>query len=397
MSDTALSREARDALAQAATDLPSGGASFIQTAPTPASAPPASTRGAVGWARANLFSTPGSGVLTVVAVALIAWVAVSLVRYLVVDAVWSGTDGAPCRAHPDGACWAFVRTKFDYFRFGSYPVAQRWRIDAAELVGAVLVGWLLWTAAPRRGLAAALFFLAYPVLAFVLLRGLGIPGLPVVDTSLWGGLFVTLLMSVVGIEASLPCGVLLALGRRSRLPVVRAASTVFIEVIRGVPFITVLFMANVMLPLFVPDWLSPDRLLRPLIGTAVFASAYMAEVVRGGLQAMPKGQAEGAAAMGLSTWQGLRLIILPQALTIVIPGIVSNFIGLFMDTTLVAVVGIFDLLRTVEVARLDPAWAGPTISTTSYVFAALVFWVFCFGMSRYSQLTERRLSAGRRH
>ena len=190
---------------------------------------------------------------------------------------------------------------------------------------------------------------------------------------------------------------LLALGRRSRLPIIRAACTVFIEVVRGVPFITVLFMANFMLPLFVPDWLSPDRLLRPLIGTALFAAAYMAEVVRGGLQAMPKGQAEGASALGLGYWQGMRLIILPQALTTVIPGIVSTFIGLFKDTTLVSVVGMFDFLRTVEAARLDTTWAGPTISTTSYAFAAIVYWVFCFGMSRYSQYTERRLHAGRKH
>ena len=166
---------------------------------------------------------------------------------------------------------------------------------------------------------------------------------------------------------------------------------------RGVPFITVLFMANFMLPMFLPDDWSPDRLLRPLVGTALFAAAYMAEVVRGGLQAMPKGQFEGAAAVGLSYWQTMRLIILPQALTVVIPGIVSSFISLFKDTTLVSIVGIFDLLRTVESARLDPIWASPTTSTTGYVFAALFFWVFCFGMSRYSLGVERSLAAGRRH
>ncbi len=397
MSDAFLSREAGDELALTLTDPPSGGASFIQTRPSAAMPPPAATRGVWGWMRANLFSTPGSAVLSVVAIALIVWVAVVLATYLVVDAAWTGTDGAACRAHLDGACWAFVETKFNYLRYGSYPIAQRWRVDVTEVVGAVLIAWLLWTSAPRRGVAALLFFVAYPVLAFLLLRGSDWFGLPVVDTSLWGGLLVTLLMSVVGIVASLPLGVLLALGRRSRLPIIRAACTVFIEVVRGVPFITVLFMANFMLPLFVPDWLSPDRLLRPLIGTAIFSAAYMAEVVRGGLQALPKGQTEGAAAMGLNTRQGLMLIILPQALTIVIPGIVSTFIGLFKDTTLVSVVGIFDFLRTVEASRLDPNWAGPTISTTSYVFAAALYWVFCFGMSRYSQHTERRLNAGRKH
>lgn len=398
MSDVSLARaEARDELALTMTDPPSGGASFVATTSTPPLPPPTSARGLVGWLKVNLFSTPGSAVLSVLAIAVVLWVAESLIRYVLIDAVWTGADGAACRPSLDGACWAFVRVKLDYMRFGSYPVDQRWRINVTEAIGAVLVVWLLWTGAPRRSVAALLFFVAYPIVAFILLRGVEAFGLPVIDTTLWGGLFVTLLMSVVGIVASLPMGVLLALGRRSSLPIVRAACTIFIEVVRGVPFITVLFMANFMLPLFVPDWLSPDRLLRPLIGTAVFSAAYMAEVVRGGLQAMPKGQAEGAAAIGLSTWQGMRLIILPQALTTVIPGIVSTFIGLFKDTTLVAVVGIFDFLRTVEASRLDPTWSGPTISTTSYVFAAMIFWVFCFGMSRYSQYTERRLQAGRTH
>lgn len=393
MSDTAAVHELEIGMQ----DPPSGGAAFVATesfAPLP---PPVFARGPVAWMRANLFSSPGSTLLTVVAILLVAWIVPDLIRFVFVDAVWAGSDGAVCRAHLDGACWAFISQKLDYFRFGSYPVDQRWRIDATEIIGAVLVVWLLRTTAPRRNVAALLFFVVYPIVSFVLLRGVNLIGLPVVDTSLWGGLLITLLMSVVGIVVSLPFGVLLALGRRSRLPIIRAVSTLFIEVVRGVPFITVLFMANFMLPLFVPDWLSPDRLLRPLIGTALFASAYMAEVVRGGLQAMPKGQSEGAMALGLGYWQGMRLIILPQALTTVIPGIVSTFIGLFKDTTLVAVVGIFDFLRTIESARLDPTWAGPTISTTCYVFAAIVYWCFCFGMSRYSQYTERRLNAGRKH
>ena len=210
-------------------------------------------------------------------------------------------------------------------------------------------------------------------------------------------MLVTLLVSLVGIVFSLPLGVLLALGRRSTLPAVRTICTAFIEIVRGVPFITVLFMANFMLPLFLPEGWTPDRLLRPLVGTALFAAAYMAEVVRGGMQAMPKGQFEGAAAVGLGYWQTMRLIILPQALTLVIPGIVSNFISLFKDTTLVAIVGIYDLLRTIETARNDPNWASPTTSATGYVFAAAFYWVFCFSMSRYSQAMERRLRAGRRH
>ena len=398
MSDSALDRkEALQELQLTMTDPPSGGASFVAHDKADSLPAPVTVSGPIGWMRANLFSTPGSAVLSIVAAAVSVYVIVELVRYVFVEAVWTGTDGTACRPHLDGACWAFVAQKLDYFRFGSYPIDQRWRVDLTEIIGAALVVWLLWTSAPRRNVAALLFFVVYPVLAFILLRGVETIGIPVVDTSLWGGLFITLLMSVVGIVVSLPLGVLLALGRRSGLPIIRAVSTVFIEVVRGVPFITVLFMANFMLPLFVPDWLAPDRLLRPLIGTALFSSAYMAEVVRGGLQAMPKGQAEGASALGLGYWQAMRLIILPQALTTVIPGIVSTFIGLFKDTTLVAVVGIFDFLRAIESARLDPNWSGPTISTTSYVFAAIVYWVFCFGMSRYSQYTERRLNVGRRH
>jgi general L-amino acid transport system permease protein len=242
----------------------------------------------------------------------------------------------------------------------------------------------------------ALFFVAYPILAVMLLHGSDWLGLARIGTNLWGGIFLSLLVATVGIVFSLPAGVLLALGRRSRLPVVRFFSILYIEFVRGVPFITVLFMANTMLPLFVPEHLTPDRLLRPMIGFALFAAAYMAEEIRGGLQAIPKGQSEGAMALGLSYWQMMRLIILPQALTLVIPGIVNIFISLFKDTTLVAVVGIFDFLRTVDAARIDPVWSGPTISPTVYFFAATFYFIFCFGMSRYSLMMEKRLSAGRR-
>ena len=243
---------------------------------------------------------------------------------------------------------------------------------------------------------ALLFFVVYPVCGFILLRGTRILGLPVIDTSLWGGLLVTLIVSIVGIVASIPGGVLLALGRRSQMPAVRLCSAGFIEIVRGVPLVTVLFMANTMLPLFVPQQYTPDRLARPLVGVALFAAAYMAEVVRGGLQAMPKGQYEAARALGFGYWGMMRLVILPQALTLVIPGIVNSCIALFKDTTLVAAVGIYDFLNTVDTARIDPQWVGPSSLTTGYVFAALVYWVFCFGMSRYSQAMERRLSVGRR-
>ena len=357
--------------------------------------PPFAVHGPLAWARRNLFATPASIALTLAAAALVVWIAPALARYLVLDAVWSAPDGAACRAHPDGACWAYIGAKLPFFIYGGYPIDQRWRVDIALGLGAALIGWLLWPNAPRRDVGAWLFFIGYPVVGFYLLRGAAWLGLPLVDSDQWGGIFLSLLVSIVGIVVSLPLGCLLALGRRSQLPIVRAFSTGFIEFVRGVPLITVLFMANTMLPLFVPESWSPDRLLRPLIGIALFASAYMAEVIRGGLQAMPKGQFEGAMALGLGYAPMMRLIILPQALTYVIPGIVNTFIGLFKDTTLVAIVGIFDFLRTVDTARLDPVWAGPTISSTGYVFAAMFYFVFCFGMSRYSAFIERRLAQGR--
>jgi general L-amino acid transport system permease protein len=222
------------------------------------------------------------------------------------------------------------------------------------------------------------------------------PGLPRVDTGLWGGMTVTFLIAAVGIVFSLPLGVVLALGRRSRLPIIQLLSVIFIEFVRGVPLITVLFMANTMLPLFVPQEYSPDRLLRPLVGVALFAAAYMAEVVRGGLQAMPRGQYEGAMSLGLGYWSMMRLIILPQALRIVIPGIVNTFIGLFKDTTLVTIVGIFDFLRTIEATLVDPTWATPTTRATGYAFAAVFYFLCCWGMSRYSIAVEKRLAAGQK-
>ena len=219
-------------------------------------------------------------------------------------------------------------------------------------------------------------------------------GLEPVETTQWGGLLVTLVVAISGIVASLPLGILLALGRRSQMPIVRGFSVVFIEVWRGVPLITVLFMASFMLPLFLPEGVTFDKLLRALIGVALFSAAYMAEVVRGGLQAIPKGQFEAAQALGLSYWKMMNLIVLPQALKIVIPGIVNSFISLFKDTTLVSIVGIFDLLGFVVTTSNDVKWASPQTGSTGYFAAALMFWIFCFSMSRYSIFVERRLNTG---
>ena len=368
---------------------------FVRTAPEPVLPPPSSSSGIGAILRDRLFSGPFSTLFTVLAVLFLAWAIPPLVRFLFIDAVWNAPDGAACRAPGAGACWAYIWRKAGYFTYGSYPFEQRWRVDIVFVVGFLLIAWLLIRRAPARGVAALLFFIAYPILAVILLRGSTALGLPIVPTDMWGGILVTLIMAVSGIVFSLPFGVALALGRRSSLPIVRFFSIGFIEIVRGVPLITVLFMANVMLPLFVPESWAPDRLLRPLVGVALFASAYMAEVVRGGLQAIPKGQFEGAMALGLTYPQRMRLIILPQALTIVIPGIVNSFIALFKDTTLVAIVGIFDFLRTVDTARLDPEWAGPTITATGYIFAALFYFVFCFGMSRYSLAVEREMAKSR--
>jgi general L-amino acid transport system permease protein len=360
----------------------------------PAVPPPAAVRpGPVAWARKNLFSSPFSCLLTLCFAALSAWLISQFVGFALFKAVWTGGRDA-CRSTPDGACWPFIGAKLNYLRYGAYPVPERWRVDLTEIIGAILIGWLLWRNAPHRNMAALSFFGIYPIVAFALLRGVAALGLPVIDTTLWGGMMITLLMSVVGIVFSLPLGVILALGRRSELPLIKAVCVLYIELVRGVPFITVLFMANFMMPLFVPEVITPDRLLRPMIGTALFSAAYMAEVVRAGLQAIPKGQYEGAQALGIGYFTMMRLIILPQALAIVIPGIVSTFIGLFKDTTLVAIVGIADFLRAVETTRIDPDWAGPTISPTGYLFAAIVYWFFCFGMSRYSQSMERGLARG---
>ena len=371
---------------------------YVQTAPAPLMSPPVATAGVAGWIRANLFPSVGSGVATVLITLALVWIALPLIDFLIVDAVWTGSDREACLATPErpvvGACWAYIADRFAYVVYGSYPIAGRWRVDMFFALLAFGTGWLLWLDAPRRDIGAIYFFVALPLASFLLLHGFEAAGMPVVDTALWGGMTVTIVVAAVGIVVSLPIGVMLALGRRSKLPAVRLLSTLFIEFVRGVPLITVLFMASVMLPLFVPDSWSPDKLMRALVGVALFASAYMAEVVRAGLQAMPKGQYEAAHALGLSHWQSLRLIILPQALTVTIPNIVNSFIALFKDTSLVFFVGIFDFLKTIEVARADPKWSTPVTSATGYIFAALVYFICCFAMSRYATGIEKRLSTG---
>jgi general L-amino acid transport system permease protein len=373
-------------------------ACFVQPRPIAPLPPPMAASGVIGWLRQNLFASAPNIALTLLCAALIVWAVPPLVKFLAFDAVWSGADRAACLASPSrpevGACWAFVTERINFFVYGFYPISERWRVDAFFLLLAFGIGWMAWLDAPRRGLGMIYFFVAMPVVSFILLLGWPAIGLPRVSTAQWGGVLVTIVVAAVGMVVSLPLGVLLALGRRSQMPAVRLFSVIFIEFVRGVPLITVLFMASVMLPLFVPDTWSPDKLLRALVGVALFASAYMAEVVRAGLQAIPKGQYEAGMALGLGYWQAMRLIVLPQALKITIPNIVNTYIGLFKDTTLVFIVGIFDFLETIEAARVDPKWATPVTSTTGYVFAAIFYLVFCYAMSRYARMIEARLAAG---
>jgi general L-amino acid transport system permease protein len=376
------------------------GIAFVRATPLRPMPPPAPASGVVVWLRENLFSSALNIALTMVCALLLLWIAPPLIKFLLIDAVWVGTDREACLATPArpqvGACWAFVAERLNFLIYGFYPAAERWRVDAFFLLLAIGVGWMAWLDAPRRDLGAIYFFIVMPLASFFLLIGLPAAGLPSVSTAQWGGVLVTVVVAVVGIVASLPIGIVLALGRRSEMPAVRLFCVLFIEFVRGVPLITVLFMASVMLPLFVPETWSPDKLLRALVGVALFASAYMAEVVRAGLQAIPKGQYEAARALGLSYWKTMRLVILPQALKITIPNIVNTYIGLFKDTTLVFVVGIFDFLKTVEAARVDPHWATPVTSTTGYAFAAVFYFICCYGLARYSRFVEVRLSAGER-
>jgi len=360
--------------------------------------PPAAATGAIAWVRRNLLSGWLNIVLTLLSLYLIWLVVPPLLRFLIIDAVWSGTsrdDCLPEKVGVVGACWPFIKAKFSQLVYGFYPADQYWRVNLTFALGGALLVPLLIPQIPYKTQNAVLFFGVFPVVAFFLLVG-GVFGLPHVETRVWGGLLVTLVVAVTGIVVSLPLGIMLALGRRSRLPIIRTLSVTFIEFWRGVPLITVLFFATYMLPLFLPANWTIDALLRALVGVALFSAAYMAEVVRGGLQAIPKGQYEGAMALGLGYWRMMGLVVLPQALKLVIPGIVNTFIGLFKDTTLVMIVAIFDFLGQLRAAFADPNWSTPVTLFTGFAFAGLVYFFFCFGMSRYSLFVERRLSTGRR-
>jgi general L-amino acid transport system permease protein len=482
-------------------------ASFVRQELIPERPAPIKTTGLVGFLRTRLFNSPTNILLTIASLLLVWFTVIPAMRFLLVDAVWRGGDREACLAqnagHVVGACWPYVEARFNQFIYGFYPEPERWRVNltfilaalffvafpvvavfllhggglggfgvswtagllsgladgigdagrkltssggAMALVGPMLVVlgklvvllstaisdlispllWLrdqiqassrpvwvdlaataaiismillAWNGGIRTGWRAMIVSVAIFAGIGVVIAALGLDhgGLPVIDTGVWGGLLVTLVVSVTGIVTSMPIGIALALGRRSTIPLIRIFSIAFIEFWRGVPLITVLFFATYMLPLFLPGNFKIDGLVRVLIGIALFAGAYNAEVIRGGLQAIPRGQGEAANALGLSWGKTTGLIVMPQALRHVIPGIVNSFIALFKDTSLVSIVAILDLLGSVRASFADPVWSTPTTLFTGFAFAGIIYFTFCFGMSRYSLFVERRLNAHQRN
>ena len=337
---------------------------------------------AAGWLRRNLFSSVTNTALTVLSVAALVALGRLLLRWSVLAAHWGGIDATGCAA--GGACWTFVRLRLPLLVYGHYPEAERWRV---ALAGALLVAAvpMLRQGRHRGRLLTALLL---PALAGLLLVG-GVPGLPAVDLDGWGGLMLNVAIAVLVTAAALPLGVLLALGRQSRLPVVRTASAAFIETWRGLPLLGVLFVSAVMVPLFLPNGVSAGRLLRAVVALSLFYSAYMAEVVRGGLQGVASGQDEAGYCLGLRPLQVTWLVTLPQALRQSIPGLVNTAIDLFKDTTLVSIIGLFDLLGTMSQALRDPAWPG--LAAEGFTFVSLVLFACCLALSLYSRVVERQL------
>ena len=346
--------------------------------------------GLVDWLRRNLFSSVANTALTVIVLAFLALTMPPFIRWAITDATLAGAAKSACTG--DGACWTFIKVRLPTFFYGHYPPDETWRIDLVVMLMIAFGIPVMRDRVQRRGLWVVLLLTLFPVLAGILLVG-GVPGLPYIDTNLWGGLMLDVVISFVTVAGSLPLGILLALGRRSELPIVRLLSVGFIELWRGVPLLTVLFMSAVMVPLFLPNGVSVDRLVRALVALVLFNAAYMAETVRGGLQGVTLGQEEAAYSVGLRWWQVQAFVTLPQALRYVVPGLVNNIVDLFKDTTLVTIIGLFDLLGAVNQALKDPAWLG--FAKEGYVFAMAVFFVCCFAMSSYGRRFERRLNRHR--
>ncbi len=356
----------------------------------PAMRPPAASIGILGWLRKNLFSSWLNSIFTVLALLLIARVLPPLINWFAVNAVWGPAEASVCK-EASGACWAMIHEKYRLILFGRYPYNEQWRpmIGILMLVGLIGLScnrnfWRVWLLDVWLGGLAVWFFLMWG----------GAFGLSFVPNNLWGGLPLTLILTLIGLSVAFPVSILLALGRRSSLPIIRVISVVYIELIRGVPLISLLFMASFMLPLFLPTGVSIDEVLRAQVAIIMFSSAYLAEAIRGGLQAMPQGQYEAAHALGLTYWQTQRKIILPQALKISIPSIVNIFIGLFKDTSLVAIVSLADLLLSMRQAIADIAWRRYFVE--GYLFIAVIYFCVCFFMSKYSKYLENQLETGHR-
>lgn len=342
------------------------------------------------WAKANLFPNWWSTAVTLVLAYLLLKFAFGLLSWAVFNAVWTveGTNTEACRQVKGiGACWALIAEKYRFILFGTYPFQQHWRPTLVILIFLALYG-----ASTVRALWNYRLAIVWVVglLAIGILMWGGVFGLSYVEQDRWGGLPITLMLATFGIALAFPFGILLALGRRSDMPAIKAVCVIYIELIRGVPLISLLFMASVMLPLFLPEGVTIDKLLRAQIAIIMFAGAYLAEVIRGGLQAIPKGQYEAADALGLSYWKKTGFIILPQALKIVIPPMVNTFIGMFKDTSLVVIIAIYDLLGAAKASTIEPAWRG--FSVEAYAFVSIIYFVFCFAMSKYSQKIEAELS-----
>ena len=357
--------------------------------------PPASEVGAIGWIRHNLFSSTTNIVITVVTFYLLYVIVPPMLNWLFLDAVFVADSRDDCRAIAAaagdelGACWAFIGKRFQLFVYGFYPEAERWRVNLSFLLFVAALIPALFDNVPNRKVGLWFSLAAPVIIGWLLLGGMG---LTPVSTDKFGGFMLTLVIGITGIVGSLPLGIALALGRQSPMPAVRMVCVGFIEFIRGVPLITLLFVASTMLNYFLPPGTTFDLLLRVLIMVILFSAAYLAEVIRGGLQAIPKGQIEAADSMGLKYWQSMRLIILPQAMKISIPGIVNTFIGLYKDSTLVIIIGLFDPLGMGRASLADTKWQG--LSTEIYVFVAIFFFVSCFSMARYSLYLEKKLHTG---
>ncbi len=349
--------------------------------------PPRTHVGIIGWLRTNLFSTWYNSLLTVV-ILYVLWLTIPpFIRWALIDSLWMST-GKECHA-ADGACWSVIPANIRFIMFGFYPYDIQWRPASAVVM---LVSLLIFSQYRRNWKKSLLYiWIAGLVCMGVLMRG-GVLGLSVVESTKWGGLPLTLLLSVFGLTAAYPLGILLALGRRSNLPAIKSLCVVYIELIRGVPLISLLFMSSVVFPLFLPEGVTVNNILRAQVAIILFTAAYIAEVVRGGLQGMSAGQYEAAESLGLNYYQTMRLIILPQALKIVIPPSVSILISAFKDTSLVVIIALYDLLKTTQSILGDPRWMG--FSAEAYIFIAIIYFVCCFYMSNFSRKLERDLDTG---